>query len=315
MRVLENTEPKEVFYYFEEIAGIPHGSRDTKRISDYLKGFAMEQGLKYIQDEADNVIIFKDGSRGYENSGPVILQAHMDMVCEKEADCDIDFTNEGLRLKLEDGIISAEKTTLGGDDGIGVAYILALLASKDIPHPPIEAVITADEEIGMLGASALDLSPLKGKRMINIDSEEEGIFTLGCAGGIRTDCHLPLLKSDINGTEYEISLEGFMGGHSGMSIDKGRANPNHLMGRLLYALKEDIRLLSVNGGLKDNAIPRSSKAVLVVPENETDTGIFKKIEMLFSKIKDEYRTTDPSIECRVKECGRYSGAAFDKRST
>nr|MCR4738954.1 M20/M25/M40 family metallo-hydrolase [Lachnospiraceae bacterium] len=127
--------------------------------------------------------------------------------------------------------------------------------------------------------------------------------------------HLPLLKSDINGTEYEISLEGFMGGHSGVSIDKGRANPNHLMGRLLYALKEDIRLLSVNGGLKDNAIPRSSKAVLVIPGNETDTGLEKKIEMLFSKIKDEYRTTDPSIECRVKECGRYSGAAFDKRST
>ena len=177
MGILSNLEPRSVFRYFEEICSIPHGSGNTKAISDYCVHFAIEHHLDYLQDDANNVIIFKNGTTGYENSAPVIIQGHLDMVCEKEQGCDIDFTKDGLQLQLEHGTVTANGTTLGGDDGIAVAYALAILEADDIPHPPLEAVFTVDEEIGMLGAAALDCSPLKGRMMLNIDSEEEGVGT------------------------------------------------------------------------------------------------------------------------------------------
>ena len=185
MRVLEHLEPNKVFYYFEEITKIPHGSTNTKQISDYLVEFAKERNLKYLQDDANNVIIWKEGTQGYENSAPVMLQGHIDMVCEKAPDCTIDMENEGLHLVYEDGTISANGTTLGGDDGIAVAYAMALLDSEDIPHPPLEAVFTTDEEIGMLGAAAMDMSVLKSRIMLNIDSEDEGYLLVSCAGQSR----------------------------------------------------------------------------------------------------------------------------------
>ncbi|MCR5734460.1 MAG: aminoacyl-histidine dipeptidase [Lachnospiraceae bacterium] len=314
MGVLKDLEPAEVFARFEEIAAIPHGSRNTKKISDYLKDFAKEKGLKCIQDVSDNIIIFKDAYPGYEDSEPVILQAHMDMVCEKTDGTDIDFEKDGLKLVVSDGTLSAEGTTLGGDDGIGVAYILAILSADDIKHPPIEAVITSDEEIGMLGAAALDVSPLSAKRMINIDSEEEGIFTCGCAGGITADCRLPVKKCDVNGTLLEIELKDFTGGHSGEEINKGRANPNQIMGRLLYSAGDGINILSVEGGLKDNAIPRSCKARIVTDEKNKEE-LANRIEGLFSQIRKEYEITDPSIRCEIKKGGSYNGKAFDKSST
>ncbi|MDE6852194.1 MAG: aminoacyl-histidine dipeptidase [Lachnospiraceae bacterium] len=266
MGVLSDLEPAEVFQYFEEICHIPHGSGNTKAISDYCVDFAKRQGLRYQQDDANNVIIWKDGSPGHEQSAPVMLQGHLDMVCEKEADCGLDFSRDGLELQLEDGVISAKGTTLGGDDGIAVAYALAILASDTIAHPPLEVVLTVDEEIGMLGAAALDASPLQSRIMLNLDSEEEGYLLVSCAGGITTTAHLPIHRETADGQSLTLTVTGLQGGHSGVEIDKGRGNACQLLGRALYQLQDDFifRLCSVQGGLKDNAIPREAVAELVL---------------------------------------------------
>ena len=184
MRVLQNLEPNKVFYFFEEIAAIPHGSRNTKAISDYLVNFAKERNLEFYQDEYNNVVIIKEASAGYEKADPVIIQGHMDMVCEKENGCDIDFEKDGLDLYVDGDFLKARGTTLGGDDGIAVAYALAIMDSPEIAHPRLEVVITVDEEIGMLGADSIDLSMLKGHKMLNIDSDVEGHFLTSCAGGM-----------------------------------------------------------------------------------------------------------------------------------
>lgn len=297
MGILSNLEPASVFHYFEEICSIPHGSTNTKAISDYCVQFAKEHELKYIQDDMNNVIIFKPGTTGYENSASVMLQGHLDMVCEKEADCEIDFQKDGLTLQLENNIISAKGTTLGGDDGIAIAYTLAILASKDIPHPPIEAVFTVDEEIGMFGAAAIDCSPLKSRIMFNIDSEEEGHLLVSCAGGISTIGHLPIQKEEKEGFKVTLSISGLLGGHSGVEIDKGRANACQLLGRTLYELSQNVsfQITSVQGGLKDNAIPRDAIAELLV-KNEADlktlTDITKQLNDIYKK---EYQTTDSNV--------------------
>lgn len=210
MAVLNELEPKEVFRFFEEISAIPRGSRDTKRISDYLVAFAKERDLKVIQDEVNNVIIFQPGTPGYEESEPVILQGHMDMVCEKTSESTHDFENDGLELYVEDGFLKAKDTTLGGDDGVAVAMALALLDSREIPHPPIEAVFTVDEELGMEGAEAIDLTVLKGKKLINLDSEEEKTLTVGCAGGVRYQGLIPVEKETASGDEIKITIRDFL---------------------------------------------------------------------------------------------------------
>ena len=209
MRVCEQLEPKRVFAYFEEICGIPHGSGNTKAISDYCVSFAKEHHLKWIQDESNNVIIFKDGSKGYETAEPVIIQGHMDMVCEKENGVDIDFEKDGLNLYIDGDFLKAEGTTLGGDDGIALAYALAILEDDTLPHPPLEVVLTVDEEIGLLGAESIDLSMLKGRKLLNIDSDEEGIFLTSCAGGLRADCRIPVSRVQAEGTAYEIQVAAF----------------------------------------------------------------------------------------------------------
>ncbi|WP_027438639.1 aminoacyl-histidine dipeptidase [Lachnospira multipara] len=297
MGILTGLQPEKVFYYFEEITKIPHGSTDTKRISDYLVSFAKEHNLKYIQDELNNVIIFKDASAGYENSDSVIIQGHMDMVCEKEDDCDIDFKKDALRLELNDGIISAKGTTLGGDDGIAVAYALAVLDDDTLKHPALEVVITVDEEIGMLGAADLDTTPLKSKLMINIDSEEEGILLASCAGGMTATLHLPTKKNLVSGTKAVITVDGLLGGHSGTEINKGRANANKLVGRVLYALskKFSFNLVAVNGGLKDNAIPRASKAELVFAADVDMNEVKEVVSKCEADFKHEYKTTDSNV--------------------
>ena len=189
---LANLEPAAVFGYFEEICAIPHGSRNTKMISDYLVGFAKEHNLKYIQDEMNNVILFGEGTCGMEEHPPVILQGHVDMVCEKDAGCSIDMTTEGLDVTHDDTFVFAKGTTLGADDGVAVAMGLALLADNTIAHPPLEVVLTTEEEIGLLGANAIDLSELKGRTLINLDSEAEGVFTVSCAGGCTACLTLPV---------------------------------------------------------------------------------------------------------------------------
>ena len=307
MNILSDLEPKEVFRYFEEICAIPHGSSNTKKISDYLVSFAKEKNFRYIQDEWNNVIIFKEGSKGYEKSVPVMMQGHIDMVCEKETGYEIDFLTEGLRLEVKDGIISAEGTTLGGDDGIAVAYMLAVLASDTILHPPLEAVFTVDEEIGMLGAAALDGSVLTSRIMLNLDSEDEGYLLVSCAGGVRASAHLPYLKTTKTGFPATLTVNGLLGGHSGVEIDKGRANANMLLGRALYRLSKEINfgLISVNGGLKDNAIPRESVAELLFYKEEdfSDASrIFSDLEAVYRR---EYHMTDAGITLSLvkKDCG------------
>ncbi len=316
MAVLEGIKPRVVFKYFEEICNIPHGSGNTKQISDYLVSFAKERGLRYIQDDINNVIIFKPGTEGYEHSQPVILQGHIDMVCEKESDLEFDFEKDGLRLQVKDNAITATKTTLGGDDGIAVAYALAVLANEkgDISHPPIEAVFTVDEEIGMLGAIDLDCSPLKAKTMINIDSEDEGILLVSCAGGVTAACHLPFEVEAASGkTFYEIKVNNATGGHSGIEIIKESANATKVLARVLYAISEkvDYSLVSINGGLKDNAIPREAVAVIAV-ESGAKKAISSVVVELDKIVKAEYHGTDKEIFLSVHEAEALDNAMTEK---
>lgn len=304
MGVCENLEPKRVFAYFEEICGIPHGSGNTKAISDYCVSFAKEHNLRWIQDESNNVIIFKDGSKGYEDSEPVIIQGHMDMVCEKENHVEIDFEKDGLKLYVDGDFLKAEGTTLGGDDGIAVAYALAILEDDSLPHPPLEVVLTVDEEIGLLGAESIDLSMLKGRKLLNIDSDEEGIFLTSCAGGLRADCRMPVSRTETEGMEYELLVTGLKGGHSGSEIHKERGNAVMLLGRVLYELRQSgsFSLETLSGGLKDNAIPREAKALILVSE-EDSKELLSTVERLNKTLKQEYRSSDEGItvSCRKLE--------------
>ncbi len=314
MKVLENLEPKSVFGFFEELCAIPHGSRNTREISDYLVRFAKERGLEHYQDELNNVIIIAPATPGYENAEPVIIQGHMDMVCEKAPDCEKDMAREGLDLAVEGDCIFARGTTLGGDDGIAVAMALAVLDSDTLPHPRVEAVITVDEEIGMEGAAGIDLSPLKARRLINVDSEEEGIFTVGCAGGACTECTLPITREASDGVALDITVTGLLGGHSGAEIDKGRANADMLMGRVLYAMSKacELRLVSVNGGLKDNAIPTAAYASVIVADTDAAKRVCREMEAQF---KNEYRVNDGGISVSVSEGKSASASAMDKASS
>ena len=262
---LAGLKPGSVFRYFEEICAIPHGSRNTKAISDYLVAFAKEHNLKYIQDESNNVILFGPGTCGMEDHAPVILQGHMDMVCEKDASCPLDMAVDGLDLMHDDRFVYAKGTTLGGDDGIAVAYALAILEDNTIAHPPLEVIITVDEEIGMLGATAIDLSMLQGRTLVNLDSEEEGIFTVSCAGGATSVISLPVERKAVYGPCVRLTVDGLQGGHSGAEIHKNRANANKVMGEYLSRIQKlmPLCLTSFTGGSKDNAIPRSCQATVV----------------------------------------------------
>lgn len=304
MSVLENCEPKRVFYYFEEITKIPHGSGNTKQISDYLVNFAKEHNLKYVQDDLNNVIIYKPATEGYENAPTVILQGHMDMVCEKRPDVEHDFTKDPLNISVKDGYVSANGTTLGGDDGIAVAYGLALLESTELPHPALEVLITVDEEIGLLGAVGLDCSALKGRRLINLDSEAEGSLWISCAGGLSAISHIPVLRTEMQGEKLEVKICKLMGGHSGAEIDKKRANANILMGRFFYGLKKKVSygLKSLEGGQKDNAITRESAAeILVSPQDVASVKEFAA--ELQKNFREEYAGSDENISIVVTDKG------------
>ena len=302
MMVLENLYPDRVFYYFEKLAAIPHGSGNTKEISDFLVQFAIEHQLIWRQDACNNVIMIKEATKGYEEAEPVILQGHMDMVCEKENDCEIDFQKDGLRLYTDGDFVRAKGTTLGGDDGIAVAYMLALLEAENLQHPRLEAIITVDEEIGMLGAKEMDLSELKGHVMLNIDSDEEGIFTTGCAGGMSVHASIPVRRCTVKGLEVSVVVTGLSGGHSGSEIDKEHANADILMGRVLQGLSDRIScgLLSLSGGQKDNAIPRECCAKLVVLKE--DLSLLRAyVKELSAVLQKEYEVSDPAVEIVCEE--------------
>ncbi len=301
MSVLKGIEPQNVFKFFEEISKIPHGSGNIKQISDYLVCFAKERGLEHYRDKMNNVIIKKKASSGYEESEPFIIQAHMDMVCEKEASCTKDMSKEGIDLIVDGDLITANGTTLGADDGIGVAYALAVLDASELSHPPIEAVFTVDEEIGMLGAFELDVSILKGKRMLNIDAGSETSITVSCAGGVTSKSTFEIKREDFPGAALNLKISGLEGGHSGVMIHKGGANSNSLMGRLLWDISKDndVRLASVEGGFKDNAIPVETNAVIVCKNPDDCKAAIEKVE---KEYKNEYSVTDPELKISIEEC-------------
>lgn len=324
MAVLENLEPKKVFHFFEQICGIPHGSSDTWMISDYLVDFAKERGLSVRQDELGNVIIKKGGTPGYEQSPVVMIQGHMDMVCEKNQDVAINFHTDGLKLKVQDGVVSACGTTLGGDDGIAVAFALAILDSDDIKHPPLEVVMTVDEEIGMLGAAALDTSDLKATYMLNLDSEDEGQLLVGCAGGLTGECHMPVTYEKLSNLsvewkdaeQYRICITGLLGGHSGMEITKQRANANKLLGRVLKELGNtlDLRLIDLDGGKKDNAIAREAQAEFLIQSQNTG-NLKDALEKIRRVIRHEYLSTDPGLEITLETCAMRGVECMTQEST
>ena len=294
---LAGLQPGAVFEYFEELCAIPHGSHNTKAISDHIVAFAKEQGLRYIQDEANNVILFGEGTCGMEDHLPVILQGHMDMVCEKDADCTINMDTDGLDVGHDGSYVFARGTTLGGDDGIAIAYAMALLADKSIPHPPLEVIVTVDEEVGMLGANVIDVSMLKGKTLINLDSEDEGIFTVSCAGGARATLSLKVDRRTVYGPCVRLMVDGLRGGHSGAEIHKNRANANKVMGEFMSRITKlmPLCLTSFSGGSKDNAIPQSCQATVVAMGIGIDR-INAIAEELQAEIREKYDEPDANVQ-------------------
>ena len=294
---LAGLEPASVFKYFEEICAIPHGSRNTKAISDYLVDFAKAHGLRYIQDQANNVIIFQDGTCGYEDHAPVILQGHLDMVCEKDADCPINLDTDGLDVTHDGEYVFAKGTTLGGDDGIAIAFALAILADTTIPHPPLEVIITVDEEIGMLGAAVIDLHELKGRTLLNIDSEEEGVFTVSCAGGATATIAMPCERRTVYGPCIRLEVDGLQGGHSGVEIHKNRTNANKVMGEFMSRIQKlmPLCLTAFSGGSKDNAITRSCSAKLVAMgiDLQRINGVAEELQ---KEIREKYDEPDATVQ-------------------
>lgn len=315
--ITKNCKPTEVFRFFEEIAGIPRPSFQEKKISDYLVKFATDRKLEWYQDDIYNVIIIKEASEGYEDRDPVIIQGHMDMVCEKELTCNKDMSLEGLDLMVEDGYLSAKGTTLGADDGIAVAMALAILDDEQFKHPRIEFICTVSEETGMEGATGIDLSKIKGRKLINIDSEVEGVITCGCAGGVMAyvDCGFERVMK--KGTLIDISVSNCTGGHSGVEIHKGRINASLAANRLLTAAKSsghDIFLNSFTGGNKDNAIPRDAIASIVVADFEAK-DIIDYIRHEASAIIAEYQKTDTAMDIIIKPVGSGEYSVLDYSDT
>lgn len=298
MRALEHLEPERVFHYFEEICRIPHGSGNTRQISDYLAAFAAEHGLQYRQETCGNVIIRKPAAPGYEQADLVMLQGHMDMVAVKTRDCDLDLEKEGLRPAVTgDGKwVYAEGTSLGGDDGIAVAYALAILEDDTLIHPELEVVLTVDEEIGLLGASALDAGDLRSRILLNMDSEDDGIFLTSCAGGATVECLAEAPSEEVSGVVYEWRVEGLQGGHSGSDIHLGRANANLIFGRFLAQVSEtaEFSVGDFAGGEKDNAIASGCRAIFVAAPSEA-RKLEHEAEIFAGMIRAEYAGVDPGM--------------------
>ena len=314
MNPLQNTEPKEVFKWFYEISQVPRGSGNERAISDFLVKFAKDRKLEVHQDKAMNVIIKKPGTAGYEKAPTVIIQGHMDMVCEKEASSNHDFLKDPIKFVVKGEMLYADKTTLGGDDGIAVAYALTVLDSKDIPHPPLEVLITTEEETGMGGAMALTDEHLQGTRLLNIDSEEEGVFLVSCAGGANVHVFFDIKKEAAKGKFLKITVGGLLGGHSGIEINKQRANSIKLLGRILYNIKqnETINIVEISGGSKHNAIAKDAYAVIAAENTE---AVLKIVEKMTADFKNEYRAVDKLLTVTANETQNSSGQMFTKELT
>lgn len=300
-------------YYFNETTKIPHGSRNEKAISDYIMQFAKEHGLKAIQDEVYNVIVYKDASKGYENAAPLILQAHVDMVCEKNKDVDHDFMKDALKLRVEDGILKATGTTLGADDCTGVAYMLAILEDDSLKHPPLECIFTTMEEIGLLGAMELDAKNIHSHRMISLDGGGETSTMLSSAGGCRVDVRKALKYEKNEDATYSLVVKGLKGGHSGGEINKERGNANQLVIRILKEAEiagVDLQLVEYSGGLKENAIPREAEALFTSSATEeqirevvekTRKDVWTELEFSDAGFTVELIKVEPAAQKIVKE--------------
>lgn len=314
-RVLKDLSPNLVFKYFEDITRIPRSSGNEKAISDYLVNFAKEHNLQVIQDKALNVIIKKEGSKGYENAPTVILQGHMDMVCEKNKEVEHNFEKDPIKLRIDGDFVKASGTTLGADNGIAVAYCLAILSSNEIDHPPLEVLVTTEEETGMGGASSVKKENLSGKILINIDSEEEGELLASCAGGVRNRVKLKVEKEDAKEgfLPLKLNIKGLKGGHSGMEIDKERGNANKLIGRVLNDLNSnlDIYIAEINGGAKMNAIPREAEAVILVKEK--DKIVLEDIGSKWKEtLKNELKSSDSEVTVEIEKLEKKVEKTFTK---
>ena len=305
MGKLDGLKPQNVFGFFEEIAQIPHGSYNLEMIRDYLIKFAEDRHIDYIADEFGNVVYKKPATPGYEDQPGVVIQGHMDMVAVCEDGYGIDMKTMPLDLFTDGDLIGAHHTSLGGDDGIAVAMALAVLDS-DIPHPALEVVITANEETGMEGASGFDIANISGRRLLNLDSEDEGIFTVGCAGGARVVCYLPADNAVPAGndiTTLEIRISGLNGGHSGTMIHLGRGNASKLMARVLSTASADSPSAVINnitGGVADNAIATACTANISMPSSEVQAFTETCLKEA-DKIKDEYSVKDPGFTIQISE--------------
>ncbi len=290
-KVLQGQTPADVWGFFEDICAIPHGSGNEAALADYVEAFARARGLYYYRDEVHNVFIKRSATEGMADVPAVLLQGHLDMVCEKEADSPHDFATDGLTLFVEDGWLGAKGTTLGGDDGIAVAMMLAVLADPPADHPAIECLFTVSEETGLEGAHAFDpaAAGVTAKLMINLDSEEEGIITAGCAGGMRTDIVLPVTSRPVCGVAVKVTLSGLSGGHSGVEINEGHTNAIKALGGLLTTVWDGsaMALASLAGGGKDNAIPREAEAVLVVPDGEAAAALCARLQTAAERLRAE----------------------------
>ena len=314
MNTINELKPTDVFYWFRKLSEIPRGSGNTGAVSDFLEQFARERSLKVLKDSYGNVTIFKEACGTKADLSPVILQGHIDMVAVKTADSDHDFTKDPLKLILDGDLLRAEGTSLGGDDGIAVAYMLALLDSDSYIYPPLECVFTTDEEVGLIGASAYDMSVLKGRKMINLDSEAEGIFVCGCAGGGTVTMRFPIAREDCRGTKVRITVKGLKGGHSGEMINKGRANALKIIARFLDELRKkcDLSVISIDGGIKDNVIPFEAVSEAVV----SDSSVLKEYEESFlHSICEEFGSFDDNIQIALEEEESGSFRAADHHST
>ena len=302
---ITDLKPEIVWKFFHQVTQVPRPSKKEGKMIEFLESFAKQYKIAIKKDAVGNILMSKPATPGKENLPTVILQSHMDMVCEKRPDVEHDFTKDPLNISVKDGYITANGTTLGGDDGIAVAYGLALLESTDIPHPALEVLITVDEEIGLLGAVGLDCSVLKGRRLINLDSEAEGSLWISCAGGLSGISHIPVQRREVSGEKLEIKICGLMGGHSGAEIDKNRANANILMGRFLYGLKKKVsyELYALEGGQKDNAITRESVAGIVVEKAEDAAEVKAYAALMEKNFREEYTGSDEGITIALTEKG------------
>lgn len=311
-KILKEKDYKNVFHFFSEISDIPRGSYNNTAISNYLVDFAKDRNLEYIQDEYENVVIIKEASKGYEDAPAIILQGHMDMVCEKTPESTHDFLKDGIEIIIDGDYIKANNTTLGADNGVALAYALALLDDDELEHPRLEAVFTTDEEVGMDGAIGLDVSALKGKYLINMDSGEEGILLTSSAGGLSGYCEIPIFRKNVEGLKVQISISNLKGGHSGTEIHQNRTNAIKLLGRLLFELTQtiDFDLISLEGGQKDNVIPREAYADILISEKSYN-DLAKAIEDLSNHYYQELADSEPNFTIENKAMSKKEYECLD----